>query len=110
MNQAQVLPLPLEPPDRGASGVGAAVVDDSENDAGGRVRLAHHHLFDEPTERTDAFPLVDAVGQVQVVDVLGGEVSEQSVAAAVKPEPGRRAHVGFSTPPGVDGRPPHRTV
>jgi hypothetical protein len=80
--------LLLHPRDRGLAGVAGAVVDDPVDGAGRGVGLAAHHLGDEASERLDPGFLLDAVEQVGVVDIPGGEVGERAVAAVVELEPG----------------------
>src|SRR5580765_392854 len=53
MDQPQVGVSALEAVDARLPGVAGAVVDDQEDRAGGRVRLATHQLLDQPPERLD---------------------------------------------------------
>ena len=72
----------------------AAVVDDPEHAPGRRVGLGGHDLLDEPPERLDPGLGLDAVEQVGVVDVPGGEVGERAAAAVFELDQRRAARTG----------------
>jgi hypothetical protein len=80
--------------DRALTGVRAAVVDDPEHAAGGRVGLCGHDLFDQAPERLDPGLGLDAVKQVGVVDVPGGQVGQRAAAAILKLNPRGAARPG----------------
>jgi hypothetical protein len=78
-----------------APGARAAVVDDPEHAPRRSVGLAGHDLLDQPPERLDPRPGLEAVKQAGVVDVPGGQVSQRPTAPTLEldqrraPGPGR---------------------
>jgi len=78
----------------GLAGVRAAVVDDPVDSARRCVGLCGHDLLDEPAERLDPGRGLDAVKQVGVVDVPGGQVGQRPVAVVLELEPPRAAPSG----------------
>jgi hypothetical protein len=74
-------PAVLRPDDAGLAGLTGAVVSDPEHPAGAREGLDRHDLVHEAAERFDHGLLLDAIKQVGVVNVRGGEAGGHPAAS-----------------------------
>ena len=82
VDEYEVGPALLEPPDGLAAAVGGAVVDDPEDAARGGVRLLGHHLPDQPVEGGDPASCFRAAedprpASAAAADVERGQVGER---------------------------------